>query len=167
MNEAQQETVSKANEDQPQGANESQQEATDEKETAGKEPAKHEDRHRTRIFDYAEAERVEEEERARMRAERTAFLQKLMGGPDVMSWVVPTDGVVADDVLRQHMAQLQNVVRYALQYAVADREPLQLKLSAAATATSMIRAHIALAKALSASDSKTVRGARRRRGPQD
>lgn len=160
------------NEEQPEAANENQQEATDEEETASEETtseetAEHEDRHRTRTFDYDEARRFEQEAHERRQMERTAFLQKLMRGPDVMSWIAPKDGVVADEVLREHMAQLQNVVRYALQYAVADGELLQLSLSAATTATNMIRANIALAKALAASNSKTVRGVRRKKAAQD
>lgn len=170
------------NEEQPEAANENQQEATDEaeraseetaseetssEETASEETAEHEDRHRTRIFDYDKARRLEQEAHERWQAERTAFLQNLMCGPDVMSWIAPKDGVVADEVLREHMAQLQNVVRYALQYAVADGELLQLSLSAATTATNMIRANIALAKALAASNSKTVRGVRRKKAAQD
>lgn len=160
------------NEEQPEAANENQQEATDEaerasEETASEEKAEHEDRHRTRIFDYDEARRLEQEAHERWQAERTAFLQNLMRGPDVMSWIAPKDGVVADEVLREHQAQLQNVVRYALQYAVRDGDPLQSRLSAATTATNMIRANIALAKALAASNSKTVRGVRRKKAAQD
>jgi hypothetical protein len=125
----------------------------------------------TRIFDYEKARRLEQKEweegRSRWQAERTEFLQKLMRGPDVLAWVAPKDGVVADEVLREHLAQLQNVVRYALHYAVRDEESLALKLSAATTATNMIRANIALARELNASRSKTVHGGKRKRRPQD
>ena len=153
------------NAEQPQAANENRQADERPEEAPTEEKASAEDRYQ--IFDYEEARRLEDEARARIQVERTAFLQKLMRGPDVISWVVPKDGVVADEVLREHMAQLQNVVRYALQYAVADGEPVRLNLSAAATATNMIRANIALAKALAASDPKTVRGVDRRGGLQD
>jgi hypothetical protein len=125
------------------------------------------DRSKTRIFDYEKAKRLEEEERARIRATRAEFLQKLMRGPDVLSWVAPKDAVVADEVLREHLAQLQKVVRYALQFAVSDDESIQLQLSAATTATNMIRANIALAKALNEPKSKTGHGRKRRLRPQD
>ena len=152
MDKHEQEAVSA---EQPEAAREDRQKAADE------------DQRTSRIFDYEGARRLEQEKYERWQAERTAFLQKLMRGPDLMSWVAPKDGVVSDEVLREHQAQLQNVVRYALQYAVSDGDTLQSRLSAAATATNMIRANIALAKALAASNSKTVRGGRRQKGPQD
>jgi hypothetical protein len=138
---------------------------------ANEQDAADDNRSKTRIFDYETARRLEQKEweegRARWQAERTEFLQKLMCGPDLLSWVAPKDGVVADEVLREHLAQLQKVVRYALQYAVRDDESIQLKLSAASTATNMIRANIALAKALNEPKSKTVHGGMRKRRPQD
>ena len=164
VSEEQQEVVSA---ERPEAANENRQETADEKPAPTEEKASDEDRHRTRIFDYEEARRLEQEAQERWQAERTAFLQKLMRGPDVISWVAPKDGVVADEVLREHLAQLQNVVRYALQYAVRDGDTLQSRLSAASTATNMIRANIALAKALAHSDSKTVRGGGHGARPQD
>lgn len=122
---------------------------------------------KVRIFDYAAAERWEQEEEARKKAERMAFLQKFMRGPDVISWVAPKDGVVSDEILREHQAQLQNLVRYTLQYAIADGESERFDLSATAAALNMIRANIALAKELKTSNSKTVRGGRRSKRTQD
>ncbi|MGZ6021687.1 MAG: hypothetical protein ACXWLQ_03675 [Rhizomicrobium sp.] len=107
---------------------------------------------------------------AQAKAERQAFLQKFMLGPDVVSWVAPDGCAPSDEVLAEHMAQLRNVIRYALQYAFAEDEPLSASLSAANAATRMIQTNVALAKALKLSgstNSKTVRGGRRKKEPQD
>jgi hypothetical protein len=122
----------------------------------------------TRIFDYEAAERHEEAERAERRAQRQAFLEKILTGSDMHSWIVPDGNVPADQVLEEHLLQLRNVTRYAMQYALDDDYGLQSNLKAADTVTRMVRANIALAKELKASsNSKTVRGAKRRKGAQD
>jgi hypothetical protein len=68
------------------------------------------------------------------------------------------------------MAQLRNVIRYAMQFALADDMSIETNLAAADAATRMIRANVALAKALKTSESansKTVRGVRATKDPQD
>ena len=113
---------------------------------------------------------IKERERASVaerEVARHAFLAAIMGGPDLLSWVSPKDGVVTDELLGEHLAQLRNVVRYALSMAVDDKYEIGENLSAANTATRMIRANIALTKELKASKSKTVRGGRRAGRIQD
>ena len=90
-----------------------------------------------------------------------------MGGPDRASWIAPQEGVVSDELLVEHLAQLRKAVRYALTLAFDDRSVLNVSLSAVNTATRMIRASIALTKELKASKSKTVRGGGRPRRTQD
>jgi len=118
-------------------------------------------------FDYAEHKRRLEAEAERERAARTAFLQKFLRGPDLISWVAPKDGVVPDEVLSEHLAQLQNGVRYALESAYKSDGWVMEKFAATNAATRMIRASLALAKELKTSKSKTVRGGRRTKGAQD
>jgi hypothetical protein len=85
----------------------------------------------------------------------------------LISWVAPKDGVVPDEVLSEHLAQLQNGVRYALESAYKSDGWGMAKFAATNAATRMIRASLALAKELKASKSKTVRGGRRARRTQD
>jgi len=106
-------------------------------------------------------------ERAERAAAREALLATIMSGPDLASWVAPRESVVSDELLAEHLAQLRNTVRYALSCAFDGDYGLGERLSAANTATRMIRANIALAKELKASKSKTVRGGKRVRGTQD
>ena len=113
---------------------------------------------------------IKERERssvARKEVEHQAFLAAIIGGSDSLSWVAPKDGVVSDELLGDHLAQLRNLVRYALSLAIDDETLVQQRLSAANTATRMIRANIALARELKASKSKTVRGGKRGARTQD
>ena len=113
---------------------------------------------------------IKERERssvARKEVEHQAFLAAIMGGSDSLSWVAPKDGVVSDELLGEHLAQLRNLVRYALSLAIDDENLVQQRLSAANTATRMIRANIALTKELKTSKSKTVRGGKRAGRTQD
>ena len=124
----------------------------------------------SRVFDYEAHEREVRKEIADQEAARDAFLRKLMPGPDLLSWVVPTGDIVPDEILAEHLAQLRNAVRYVLQYAMGDGLMVPTRMSAASTAQRMIQTNIALAKALKApasANSKTVRGVRRRKDPQD
>ena len=122
----------------------------------------------TRIFDYEAAERHEAAEREELRARRQAFLERLLAGPDMHAWIVPDGNVPADQVLEEHLLQLRNVTRYALQYALDDYFSMQTRLKAAEIVTRMVRANIALAKELkTSSNAKTVRGGKRRKGAQD
>jgi len=132
-------------------------------------PATADDTHvedgRAPFSDYViERERMEAAQRAEARKE---FLTAIMDGPDLLSWVAPTADVDSDEVLAEHLVQMRNAVRYALSLALEDRYQMRESLSAANTATRMIRASIALAKAMNATKSKTVRGVARRGGPQD
>lgn len=119
----------------------------------------------------AEQEAREEGERLALRAqERKQFLEAFLGGPDMLSWVMPCDDIVGKDVLAEHFQQIRNVVRFALQHALDDRRGAAVNLSAASTAARLIQTNIALAKALgvtSGSNSKTVRGGRTGKEPQD
>jgi hypothetical protein len=99
---------------------------------------------------------------------RKKFLQALLGGPDMLSWVTPCDDVVGEEVLAEHFKQIRNVVRFALSHALDDRRDTAVNLNAASTAARLIRTNIALAKALGVTaNSKTVRGVRPRKDPQD
>lgn len=122
----------------------------------------------TRIFDYEAAERHEAAEREELRARRQAFLERLLAGPDMHAWIVPDGNVPAGRVLEEHLLQLRNVTRYALQYTLDDYYSLETRLKAAETVARMVRINIALAKELkTSSNSKTVRGGKRRKGAQD
>ena len=119
---------------------------------------------------YEAHERQSQAQIARQKSQRQAFLKKFMLGPDLISWIAPPDGVVPDEVLGEHLAQLQNVVRYTLQFALSDGYSIQTSLLAANTATRMIRTSIALSKALNATDApntKTIHGGRRKKRPQN
>jgi hypothetical protein len=110
---------------------------------------------------------VELDDRSVRVAARKTLLAHVMGGPDLASWIVPQESVESDALLAEHLAQLRKAVRFALSLAVDDQFGIGENLSAANTATRMIRANIALAKELNASKSKTVRGGMRARRTQD
>ena len=121
-------------------------------------------------FDPDEYRRQLDEARERRENERKAFLAGAMPGPDLVSWVVPKNGAVPDEVLAEHLAQLRNLVRFTLQYAMGNNASVETNLSAASIAQRMIQTNIALSKAITGTpvpDSKTVRGGKRRKGPQD
>lgn len=106
-------------------------------------------------------------ERAERAAAREALLASIMSGPDLASWVAPSESVVSDELLAEHLAQLRNTVRYALSFAFDGEYGLGERLSAANAATRMIRASLALTKELKASKSKTVHGGKRAGRTQD
>jgi len=106
-------------------------------------------------------------ERAERAAAHKALIEAVMGGPDMASWIAPQEGVVSDELLVEHLAQLRKAVRYALTLAFEEGSQHNQSLSAVNTATRMIRASIALTKELKASKSKTVRGGGRARRTQD
>lgn len=104
------------------------------------------------------------------RRQRNEFMAKLLAGDDMSAWLAPQACAPSDEILCEHMAQLRSVVRYALQFAMADDMSLETNMSAAGTATRMIQANIAIARALKTPDtanSKTVRGVSRKKAPQD
>lgn len=112
----------------------------------------------------------EEEARAERRAKRKAFLEQLLEGPDMHSWIVPEGDAKSGDVLKEHLLQLRNAVRFSLRYAFDDDLSVQSNLDAANTVDRLIRTNIAIARALKTSDttnSKTVRGVSRKKAPQD
>jgi hypothetical protein len=112
----------------------------------------------------------EQEERAARQAQREAFLQKLLLGPDMHSWIVPEGDASSGDILSEHLLQLRNAVRYTMQYALNDAHSVRSNLDAANTVDRLIRTNIAIARALKAPDtakSKTVRGVRQKKEPQD
>lgn len=119
----------------------------------------------------AQTEAREFEDRTILRTrQRKEYLAKLLQGDDMSAWLAPTEGAPSDEVLSEHMAQLRNVVRYAMQFALADDMSIETNLAAAAATTRMIRANVALAKALKTSEptnSKTVHGGRKRKDPPD
>jgi hypothetical protein len=106
-------------------------------------------------------------ERAERAAARETLLDTIMGGTDLASWIAPKESVVSDELLAEHLSQLGRTVRYALSFAFDGHYGLGERLSAANTATRMIRTNIALTKALDAKNAKTVRGGRRARRTQD
>lgn len=123
-----------------------------------------------RTFDYEAARRREEAEREERRARRQAFLEKLLAGPDMHAWIVPREDVACDEILAEHLLQLRNTIRYALQVALDDAYTLKSSMNAANTVDRLVRTNIALVRALKTPDtakSKTVRGGRRMKGPQD
>ncbi len=100
--------------------------------------------------------------------QRKEFLARLFQGDDMSAWLAPEGHVATHEVLSEHMAQLRNVIRYAMQFALADDLSMETNMAAADVATRMIRANVALAKALNTpSNSKTVRGVRAKKDPQD
>jgi hypothetical protein len=99
--------------------------------------------------------------------QRKEFMSTLLAGDDMSAWLAPNACEPSDEVLSEHMAQLRNAVRYALQFALADDMTFERNMSAANAATRMIQANIALSKALKAPNSKTVRGVRHKEEPQD
>ena len=112
----------------------------------------------------------EQEERAERKALRQTFLEKLLLGPDMHSWIVPEGDADSDEILAEHLLQLRNAVRYALQVALHDGYNVQSNLNAANTVDRLVRTNIAIARALQASDkanSKTVRGVGSDRDAQD
>jgi hypothetical protein len=115
-------------------------------------------------------EESERDERMLLRRrQRKQFLVKLLQGDDMFAWVVPDGCAPSDEVLSEHMAQLRNLVRYAMQFALADDLDVETNMSAATVATRMIRANAALARALKTSESKsskTVRGSSQGSEPQ-
>jgi len=117
----------------------------------------------------AEIEAREFEDRAVLRKrQRKEFLAKLLEGDDMSAWLAPNGHATPDEVLSEHMGQLRNAIRYALQFALADDMSMETNMRAADVATRMIRANVALAKVTRASsNSKTVRGGRQRKDPQD
>jgi hypothetical protein len=119
----------------------------------------------------AEKEARKFEDRTILRTrQRKEYLAKLLQGDDMSAWLAPNGGAPSDEVLSEHMAQLRNVIRYAMQFALADDMSIETNLAAADAATRMIRANVALAKALKTSESansKTVRGVRATKDPQD
>jgi hypothetical protein len=112
----------------------------------------------------------EEAERAERKAQRKAFLEQLLQGPDMYSWIVPEGDAESDDVLAEHLLQLRNAVRFALRFALDDDLSVQSNLASASTVDRLVRTNIAIARALKTPDtakSKTVRGIQRKRAPQD
>lgn len=115
-------------------------------------------------------EREFEDRTVLRRRQRNAFMAKLLEGDDMSAWLAPQACAPSDEILCEHMAQLRNVVRYALQFAMADNMTVETNMSAAGTATRMIQANIAIARALKTPDttkSKTVRGVSKKSEPQD
>ena len=101
------------------------------------------------------------------KAQRKKLVETLLSG-DLFSRVAPDAHPGSDEVLAEHLAQLRTVVRYALQFVLADDMSLATNLSAANTAQRLIQTNIALAKVLGATaKSKTVRGSRTKREPRD
>lgn len=117
----------------------------------------------------AEYER-EEKERAEREAQQRAFLEQLLQGPDMHSWIVPEGDAESDDVLAEHLLQLRNAVRFTLRFALDDSRGARSNLDAANTVDRLIRTNIAIARAMKTLDtakSKTVRGVRPKEEPQD
>lgn len=112
----------------------------------------------------------EEAARAERMAQRKAFLEQLLQGPDMHSWIVPEGDAESDDVLAEHLLQLRNAVRFTLRFALDDDLSVQSNLASASTVDRLVRTNIAIARALKtldASNSKTVRGVRPKEEPQD
>jgi hypothetical protein len=85
----------------------------------------------------------------------------------MFAWMAPNSRAPSDELLAEHSAQLRNLVRYTMQFALADDLSFQTNMSAANTVTRMIRANIELTRELKAAKSKTVRGRTRSKGTQD
>ena len=118
--------------------------------------------------DYViERERIEAAQRSQARSKE--FLSTIMDGPDLLSWVAPTDDADSDEVLAEHLVQLRNAVRYALQFGARRRVPDgRSNLSARECGDAHDpRQHRAGARTLKAAKSKTVRGGACDEGPQD
>ena len=99
---------------------------------------------------------------------RKLFLEALLGGTNMLSWLTPGEDVVGEEVLAEHFRQIRNAVRFTLQHAFDDQCGAAVNLSAASTAARLIQTNIALAKALGVTgNSKTVRGVRPLKDPQD
>ena len=52
--------------------------------------------------------------------QRKEFMSKLLAGDDMSASLAPNACEPSDEVLSEHMAQLRNAVRYALQFALAS-----------------------------------------------
>jgi hypothetical protein len=102
------------------------------------------------------------------RARREAFLADLFETDDYKSQIAPPKPVDHDALLEEHLAQLHNAVRDAMQYAIADDCDVQSKMVAVGGMTRMIRTSLAIALALrDGKKSKTVHGGAEAREPQD
>jgi len=120
-----------------------------------------------RLTKQAEEQREFEARHELRSAQRRKLTETLLSG-DLLTWVAPDTHPGSDEVLSEHLAQLRTAVRYALQFVLADDLNLESNLSAASTAQRLIQTNIALAKVLSAPPkSKTVRGGRVKKEPQD
>ncbi len=113
-----------------------------------------------------------ERERQEREAQRKAFLADLFGTPDLKAQIAPPDPVDHDALLEEHLAQLRNAVRYLMQYAIGDAHKVERNVSVAGMVTNMVRANLALTKALrvpfpQSKRSKTVRGVPAQPEPQD
>ena len=109
----------------------------------------------------------EEQER---RARRDAVLADLFEAADYKSQIAPPKPVDHDALLEEHLAQLRNAVRGAMQYAISDDIDVQPKMAAVGGMTRMIRTSLAIALALrdpKEKKSKTVRGGAEAKEPQD
>jgi hypothetical protein len=107
---------------------------------------------------------------AKERTSREKVLETLLGSADLLSWVAPCDDVVGEDILAEHFLQIRNAVRLVLCLAVDEDHGAAVNLNAASTASRLVQTNIALARALgvtAGANSKTVRGGRRGKGPQD
>jgi predicted RNA-binding Zn ribbon-like protein len=110
-----------------------------------------------------------------LEAERAAFLKrreelraKLFGSPDAYGRQAPAPIEDFDALLAEHAAQLRNVVRHAMAFAVwEDAGGTEIALSASAL-TRLIQTNIAIAKVLGVrATSKTVRGGAPEKDTQD
>ena len=111
-----------------------------------------------------------ENEYTKERRTRKQVLETLLGSADLLFWVAPCDDVVGEDILAEHFLQIRNAVRLVLCLALDDDHGAAVNLNAASTASRLVRTNIALARALgvtAGANSKTVRGGRRRKEPQD
>ena len=111
--------------------------------------------------------RNESERQAGHKASRQEFLRRLLGGKDALAWQVPPQIEDFDALLLQHAAQLNNAVRYTMEFALCDGIGVSEHTMVIGSLTRMIQTNIAIAKAMTGEKSKTVRGGPARKYPQD
>ena len=116
-----------------------------------------------------------EERQAALEAERQAFLKKraelrakLFGSADSFDCQAPAPIADYDALLAEHAAQLRNVVRHTMSFALWDDAGIKDNAMTASALTRLIQANIAIAKVLGAREiSKTVRGGAKAKRAQD
>jgi hypothetical protein len=119
------------------------------------------------------AETPEDDHIARRRREKVArehFLTELFGAEEWQDRMAPQPVEDMASLLGEHAAQLRNVARYFLGYAICDDLSIQGSACAAVIVNKVIRTNIAIAQALredAEENRKTVDGVAVTVEPQD